>query len=102
MTVEDQRMEASTFRTSDLAFAAYLRVNGMRHFTMEVTEFPDAPRADQAHWVYMRTPRSKQLQLDYERGFARTEPRAYAKALAKVRRELYAFLEMEDSELGHP
>lgn len=83
-------------RTSDLALATYLRANGVRHLTMELIEFPDSDRQDQAEWVYTVTPRFKVLLEDYTSGMALVEPRRYNQYLRQVRNELYQFLQLDD------
>lgn len=83
-------------RTSDMALATYLRANGIRHLTMELVEFPDTDRADQAEWVFTVTPRMKTLLDDYTNGHALVEPRRYNSILRQVRNELYAFLQLEE------
>jgi hypothetical protein len=83
-------------RTSDLALATYLRANGVRHLTMELIEFPDSDRQDQAEWVYTVTPRFKVLLEDYTSGLALVEPRRYNQYLRQVRNELYQFLQLDD------
>jgi hypothetical protein len=83
-------------RTSDLALATYLRANGVRHLTMELIEFPDSDRADQAEWVYTVTPRFQALLEDYTKGDALIEPKRYNQYLRQVRNELYAFLQLDD------
>lgn len=87
--------EMQAHRTSDLALATYLRANGVRHLTMELIEFPDSERQDQAEWVYTVTPRFKALLQDYEQGDALIEPRRYSQYLRQVRNELYAFLQLD-------
>jgi hypothetical protein len=82
-------------RTNDLALATFLRANGVRHLTMEIIEFPESDRPDQAEWVYTVTPRFKALLGDYNRGDALVEPRKYNSYLRQVRNELYAFLRLE-------
>lgn len=83
-------------RTDDLALATYLRANGIRHLTMELIEYPDSDRGDQAEWVYTVTPRFKVLLEDYNSGQALVEPRRYNSYLRQVRNELYAFLRLEE------
>lgn len=83
-------------RTSDLALATYLRANGVRHLTMELIEFPDSERQDQAEWVYTTTPRFLALLEDYTKGDALVEPKRYNQYLRQVRNELYAFLQLDD------
>lgn len=87
-------------RTDDLALATYLRANGVRHLTMELIEYPDTNRGDQAEWVYTVTPRLKNLLDDYNSGQALVEPRKYNQYLRQVRNELYAFLRLEEPEHG--
>lgn len=88
--------EMQAHRTNDLALATYLRANGIRHLTMELVEFPDSDRQDQAEWVYTTTPRFKTLLDDYNTGQALVEPRRYNQYLRQVRNELYAFLNLEE------
>lgn len=85
-------------RTNDLALATYLRTKGVRHFTMDLIEFPDSGRRDQAEWVYTMTPRLQTLLDDYHKGDALVEPRKYSVSLRQVRQELYTFLDLEDPE----
>jgi len=84
------------YRTSDLALAAWLRCNGVRHFTMEFIEMTEKGRDDYAEWVYQATPRFTTLLDDYQKGDALVEPRRYNGYLRQVRNELYAFMRLED------
>lgn len=96
MTIADHQLPV--VRTTDMAMAAYLRANGARHLTMELIEFPDENRQDQVEWVYQGTPRLSNLVNDYNDGIATVDPKKFANYLAIVRRELYAFINLEDND----
>jgi hypothetical protein len=93
MAITDHQLPV--IRTTDMAMAAYLRINGARHLTMELIEFPDEDRQDQVEWVYQGTPRVNNLVSDYNEGSATVEPKKFATILAIVRRELYAFINLD-------
>jgi hypothetical protein len=87
----EETVTGEVFKTGDLPLAAYLRMRGIRHMTMELIEDP-ATNKDVAEWVYAVDSRARSLLKEFQTGQASVEPRRYAKALRVTRNDLHAFL----------
>lgn len=87
----ENNLTGDVFKTGDLPLAAYFRLRGIRHMTMELVENPETNK-DVAEWIFTVNPRFKNLLDDYQKGDAMVEPRRYAAALRTTRNELYTFL----------
>jgi Domain of unknown function (DUF5659) len=73
-------------RTTDLALATTLRVNGYLPSRLELNE------ARNGVWVYESSDGLPELVKDYHDGLVEVEPRDYNRALGRTRGELFDFL----------
>lgn len=87
-------MNASEFRTSDLALCAYLKSEGYGYTKIEVVEEPrwDEKRKRQfpgrAEMVFEDTEGLRDAVMDYQTGNARVEPRDFQQWIGWVRGRL--------------
>jgi hypothetical protein len=80
-----------TLRTSDLALATFMNLQGHRHLRLEMVD------RRSACWVFSPTEAASVSWEVYQDGDAGVEPLAYSRKLREVRDELYQFLKSNRS-----
>lgn len=77
-----------TWRTSDMAMAAYLRTVGYEQLRMELEEtLPPS-----VYWVFRETPRLVSAANDYVNGRSSVEPKGFNSLMALMKNEMFFFL----------
>lgn len=84
-------MKVQTYKTSDLAQAAFLCSAG--HWYDEVARVHDETR--DCVWSFVADENLIRLVAEYRIGKALVDPKSYTQALAKVRNAMYVFLKGE-------
>lgn len=91
-------MMRKTLRTADVALATYLKMEGFEIDRLEIIS--NGSPKPVAEFVFTdpiqyagSVSRLTAAQMDYERGNARCEPRAFALEFRRVRDQLFSFLQ---------
>lgn len=79
-------------RTTDLAMAAYLQVQGMTPDGMEVVNRDRQGGHPQGAWVFKETPTLRDLVNEFNDGDALVEPDEFHRQINSTRRAMFDFL----------
>lgn len=77
-----------TYRTADMALAAYLNLHGQLHQGMEKRN-----EGRECVWVFYMSEPLRVLVDGFLGGNARVEPKTFLSKVAAVRKEMYSFLD---------
>lgn len=86
------RSEQQLLRTTDLAMATYLTMEGFTPILVQAHGDVVKPGHPQGAWEFKETPTLRGLVDEFREGTACVEPDGYAKLLKQVRREMFTFL----------
>jgi hypothetical protein len=78
-----------SYRTSDLALASFLKMEGHEHATLEIVDGDNRS----AVWMYLRNARIDKLLEDYSAGRARVEPKTFLSVTKDVRSTMFEALD---------
>lgn len=81
-----------SYRTNDMALAAYLNLHKHMHQSMEIRN------SNECVWVFYKSSSLKSLVDGFLGGNAQVEPKAYLREVGAVRKEMYHFLDDNDDE----
>jgi hypothetical protein len=76
-----------TYRTNDMALAAYLNMHGHMHQRMEKRN------GRECVWVFYQSEPLRRLCEGFLGGNAQVEPKRYLQEVSAVRKEMYNFLD---------
>lgn len=80
---------AKSYRTNDMALAAYLTMHGHMHQEMEKRN------GRECVWVFRENEPLSRLTEAFLGGNAQVEPKTYLQEVSAVRREMYNFLDKQ-------